>query len=331
MLDLPRIERIRLRGRPRFQRVVGWTLLTPNYELPPRVRIDLEGVEHLPDEPVLLAMNHTDRYNYWPFQYAMWRRGDLPYTATWVKGKYYENPLVSWFFDRCNNIPLPSKGYLIFQDARTVLDRRLTDDEYRVLRDLVDRRRRQQEILEAPDCEPDMHRLLTMPRRDFEPAEEAYADFMERWNDRLMSLVEQRTVEALFEHGNNLIVFPQGTRSLRLLPGKPGLAQFALRHEVPVVPVGSMGSEEVYPGASPWAGGGRILYRIGEPMSVEDAFADCRIEEPYTPFTREADPYADRFERATERITLAINELLEPPYQLADEEDDERRRADRFI
>ncbi|UCE87835.1 MAG: 1-acyl-sn-glycerol-3-phosphate acyltransferase, partial [Deltaproteobacteria bacterium] len=155
---------------------------------------------------------------------------------------------------------------------------------------------------------------------------------MQRWNDRLMGLVEKRTLEALFRNDNNVIVFPQGTRSKRLLPGKPGLAQFALRHEVPVVPVGSMGSENAYPGASPWAGGATCVYRIGTPLTVEDALADCRIEKPYAPFTREADVYADRFARATQRITAAIDDLLEDAYTLAAEhEADARPRADRLI
>jgi hypothetical protein len=33
-------------------------------------------------------MNHTDRYNYWPFQYQLWK-WQYPYTTVWAKGKYY--------------------------------------------------------------------------------------------------------------------------------------------------------------------------------------------------------------------------------------------------
>src|SRR5690606_29201 len=85
MLDLARLERIRLTPSPRFQRVVAYALLRPNYELPPRVDIVFEGQEKVPNEPVIFAMNHTDRYNYWPFQYSLWRRTGR-FTATWVKG-----------------------------------------------------------------------------------------------------------------------------------------------------------------------------------------------------------------------------------------------------
>jgi 1-acyl-sn-glycerol-3-phosphate acyltransferase len=331
VIDEGHLTRLKLSARPFGQRFFGSIFLMPNYNMPPVTRIVLEGVENIPeDRSVLFAVNHTDRYNYWPFQYKMWQERLPHYTATWVKGKYYENKWLGWFFDQCNNIPLPSRGYLILQDARAVLHSKLGDDDYRVLRDLVDGRLEQGELSDSISA--DVRRLLTEPRHDFQPADETYATYMHRWNDRLMGLVEQRTLQALFEHHNNVIVFPQGTRSLRLLPGKPGLAQFALRHDVPIVPVGSMGSEHAYPGASPWAKGATCLYRIGKPLSVDDALADCRIDKPYAPFTREADEHSECFERATERITAAIDELLEDPYKMATETDgDARSRADRLI
>lgn len=331
MIDEGHLTRLRLWKRPLGQRVFASIFLMPNYTLPPVTRIVLEGVANIPrDRAVMFALNHTDRYNYWPFQYKMWRQGNLPFTTTWVKGKYYENKWLGWFFDQCNNIPLPSRGYLILQDARAVLHHKLNDREYRMLRDLVDGKLQQADVADAVGA--DVRRLLTEPRRDFQPADESYAAFMQRWNDRLMGLVEKRTLEALFRKHNHVIVFPQGTRSKRLLPGKPGLAQFALRHEVPVVPVGSMGSEEAYPGGNPWARGATCLYRIGRPLTVDEALADCRIEKPYAPFTREAEIYAERFERATARITAAINELLEDPYKMDEaSEDDARPRTDRLI
>ncbi len=331
MIDEEHLTRLKLSERSFGQRVVASIFLMPNFNLPPRTRVVLEGIESIPrNRSVIFALNHTDRYNYWPFQYAMWQRGDLPYTTTWVKGKYYENKWLGWFFDQCNNIPLPSRGYLILQDARATLGRRLADGEYRVLRNLVDGSLEQGALPESTSA--DTRRLLDTPRRDFRPAEETYAAFMHRWNDRLMGLVERRTLEALRERRNNLIVFPQGTRSIRLIPGKPGLAQFALRHEVPVVPVGSMGSEDAYPGGNPWAKGATCRYRIGKPLTVEDAFADCRIEEPYAPFTGGAEAHRACFERATERITAAIDDLLEEPYKMSAEGDgDARARADRLM
>ena len=68
MLDISRLERIKLNGNPLIQRGVARLLLGPNFNLPPRVQIDFEGVDRIPSGPVVFAMNHTDRYNYFPFQ-----------------------------------------------------------------------------------------------------------------------------------------------------------------------------------------------------------------------------------------------------------------------
>ena len=102
---------------PIGQRLVAYLLLGPNYHLPPAVDVVFEGTEHVPEEPVIFAMNHTDRYNYWPFQWQLWREG-RGFTATWVKGKYYENRLLGAFMDSMNNIPLPSRGYVFSSQFR---------------------------------------------------------------------------------------------------------------------------------------------------------------------------------------------------------------------
>lgn len=331
MIDTRELEKLTLRRRSYGQMMIGTFFLGPNYNLPPRTRIHLEGLENVPlDHTVIFAMNHTDRYNYWPFQYKMWSLHRFPYTTTWVKAKYYGNRAISWFFNRCNNIPLPSKGYLIFQDGFTALQRKLVNDEYRILRDLLDGTLDYKGM--ADNVTEPLRRMFSQPRRDFNPEHENWTSYLQRWNDRLMKLVETRTLQALGPNFNNLIVFPQGTRAKRLQPGHPGLAQFALRHEIPVIPVGCMGSEDVYPGTSPLAKGGDILYRLGKEMTFADAFADCRISEPYIPFTRDVAPFGEEIQRATERITLAINDLLDAPYKLlSDTVEDNRAKAEQLI
>ena len=63
MLDLPRLKRIRLMKRPIGPVFFGHTVLTPNYNHLPGIDIRLEGIENIPDEPVIYAMNHTDRFH----------------------------------------------------------------------------------------------------------------------------------------------------------------------------------------------------------------------------------------------------------------------------
>ena len=138
MLDLNRLRRIHPRQPPWGQMAIANLAMPLDYRWPTRTRIDLEGLERLPrDRRVFLAMNHTDRYNYWPLQYALYRNG-RGFAATWVKGKYYENELLGWFMDQTTNIPLPSRGYVLTTEFRRVMKRAPDEGEYRTLRDALD-------------------------------------------------------------------------------------------------------------------------------------------------------------------------------------------------
>ncbi|MFU8804899.1 MAG: hypothetical protein ACNA8W_13885, partial [Bradymonadaceae bacterium] len=139
MLTLDVMNEIRLSKRPIGQLAMAGLVLTPNFNLPwTKTDIELEGFENIPtDRPVIFAMNHTDRYNYWPFQYRLWRDHGI-YTTTWVKGKYYNNKAVQRFMVATSNIPVPSRGYLITADAVTLLKRPPAEQTYRLLRDAID-------------------------------------------------------------------------------------------------------------------------------------------------------------------------------------------------
>jgi 1-acyl-sn-glycerol-3-phosphate acyltransferase len=326
MLDLPRLERIRLSARPRVQRLLAVAMLTPNYRLPPRVRIEVEGREHLPDEPVIYAMNHTDRYNYWPFQYWLWRN-ERRYTATWVKGKYYEHAFMARFMELTNNIPAPSLGYAITKDFLAVTGRTPNDDEYRALRELC--------AGASVDRTAIPRAMLTTPRNllglDFDPAGEDYAAAMAR----LMRTMTERFVELnaeCFDKGLDLLVFPQGTRSIRLSRGRIGLAQVALRFDRPIVPVGCSGCDKVYPGGSPWAKGGTITYRIGAPLDRQD-LARYALPDGCDPFAAELPGSArSTMQALVDDVMDRINELVDPPYRYGeDRTGDGVRGAGRFV
>ena len=63
MLDLARLDRLKLVRRPFSQRFFGQALAA-NYRWFPGVELDFENDDRIPDRPVIYAMNHTDRYNY---------------------------------------------------------------------------------------------------------------------------------------------------------------------------------------------------------------------------------------------------------------------------
>lgn len=308
MLDLPRLERIRLSRRPRIQRVVGWAMLVPNYEALPGVRITLENAERLPEGPVFYAMNHTDRYNYWPFQYRLWRSHDR-FTATWVKGKYYQNAFVGKFMELTNNIPTVSRGYLISRDFLNTMGRPPTDQEYAALRALVESRGRDETGAPAEI----FRTARDMLGRTFDPEREHYGEAIHALFRAMMRRFVALNAEAM-ELGLDVLVFPQGTRSIRLSKGHTGLAQMALALKKPIVPVGCSGSDVCYPSGAPFAKKGRIVYRLGQPISYEE-MKPFHVPD-FEPFTPEAEEtHKERFQGLVDVVMDRINGLVDEPYK----------------
>lgn len=328
MLDLARLKKLKLNKKPLGQIIVAETVMRADFSFPRRTEIILEGTGNIPAErPVFFAMNHTDRYNYWPFQYQMYRHGGLRYTATWVKGKYYENGVMARFFDATNNIPVPSRGYVITTEYRKVMKRPPDDEGYRVLRDIVDGKA----LPELGSLSEDVRTFITR----FAPTATDTQSFREAFDalfDAMMRELVRLNRAALFTHDLNILVFPEGTRSLKLARGFTGLMQMAQHVGIDIVPVGCNGSDKVYPGNSPLAKGGRIVYRLGAPLSLDGPeLSPFRVKADYTPFTREAsEKHGAEFEGATKVVMKKIAELLDPEY-LGDGEAATSEGVRRFI
>lgn len=329
MLDLERLRKIKLARRPIGQVVVANTLLLADYHLPQRTEIVFEGVENIPtDRSVIFAMNHTDRHNYWPFQYKMYRMG-LPFTATWVKGKNYENPVVAWALDKCNNIPLPSRGFVIATEFRKANGRSPNEAEYRLMRNLVDRRTQ----MDAPRPGVD-GASVTAFIQTFGGSNEV---FLERFDELFEAMIRESlrlSRVALQEEGNNLLVFPQGTRSIRLLRGRTGMMQAAWHLGHPIVPVGCNGSDKCYPGMSPFSKGGRVVYRIGKPLELDGPeLSRFSVPADVLPLVRSAtEQYGDIYQAGIDVVMAHIDKLLDPPYQFAgDTSEDSAKGINRFV
>jgi 1-acyl-sn-glycerol-3-phosphate acyltransferase len=313
MLDLERLRRMRLATRPLGQLVMANAGLGVDYRFPRRTEIVFEGEENVPrDRGVFFAMNHTDRYNYWPFQYWCYRRG-LRFTATWVKGKYYENKALGVFMDSMNNIPLPSRGYVIASEFRKACRRAPSPDEYRLLRDLVDGERDPHAPLSS-DASNELRAFL-------EPDERG--PFLVRFDalfDEMVDQVIRLNREALFEKELNVLVFPQGTRNKRLLPGHTGLAQMSQHLRAPIVPVGCNGSDRCYPGNSPFSKGGHIVYRIGAPIEADGPeLAPYVVPQAVRPLSREAAGYEEQYREITRVVMEKLDGLLDPEYRFSED------------
>lgn len=321
MLDLARLKRIRLMKRPIGQVIFGHAVLAPNYNFLPGIDIRLEGLENVPDEPVIFAMNHTDRFNYFPFMYKMWKLEER-YMTVWVKGKYYEEPIVATFMELTSNLPTVSRGYLITKDFTLTMGRRPTDAEYETLRTLVNREAAPDQDSSTVDVSGIPSELFDTKRNilgvDFDPEECSYAVGINRVFDRMMREFV-RLNEQSFELGLDLLVFPQGTRSIRLPKGRIGMMEIALRYEKTIVPVGCNGSDLVYTGSLPIGKAGTIVYRIGEPITYED-LSEFHIDEDYQPFTAQAEhEHREKFQGAVDLVMDRINDLLDPRYQFSED------------
>ena len=333
MLDLKRLQRIKLSPKPLGQRTIASLALTPNYRLLPKVDIVFENAAHTPQRSVIFAMNHTDRYNYWPFQYKWWQDHGR-FTATWVKGKYYENSVVATFMEHTNNIPTVSRGYLITKDCTQTLGRLPSDAEYRALRSWVDAESAG-EPLNSEQLAVIPESLRTKARdilgHDFRPEEQNYASAINRLFSEMMRHFVALNHQALDKH-LDILIFPQGTRSIHLSEGHIGLAEIALLFKIPIVPVGCSGSDKLYPGALPWARRGQVVYRFGEPIHYQDT-SEFHIQEAYEPFTPTTETrYRKQFEGLTSLVMKRINDLVDEEYRFATEGSQALvQGSDRFI
>jgi 1-acyl-sn-glycerol-3-phosphate acyltransferase len=321
MLDLPRLKRIRLMKRPIGQVFFGHTVLAPNYNLLPGVDIRIEGIEKIPKGPVIYAMNHTDRFNYFPFMYRMWKLKDR-FITVWVKGKYYEGPLVGTFMELTSNLPTVSRGYIITKDFTLTMGRRPKQDEYDALRDLVNKEAAPDQDASTVDVSA-VPRELLETRRDilgveFDPSECSYSVAINRVFTAMMAEFV-RLNERSFDLGLDLLVFPQGTRSIRLPRGRIGMMEVALRYKKTIVPIGCNGCDHIYTGSLPIGKSGTIVYRIGDPIRYED-LSEFHIDEDYAPFSAEAEhKHRDKFQGAVDLVMERINDLLDPEYQFSDD------------
>ena len=323
MVTVERLRRLQLTPRPRAQRVLAALLMHLDYRFPRRTEIVVEGMEHvLEGGPAFLAMNHTDRYNYWPFQCALHMHGR--YTTTWVKGKYYDSTPIGMFMDQMSNIPLASRGYVIATAWKQAGMGRLDGDTYRTLRDVVDGTG----SLEAALARGEAARSFIQAHGG-----QGFGEHMQERFRVLMDEVMRLNQQAL-DIGLYVLVFPQGTRSTRLSRGHTGLMQVAQHLGAPIIPIGCNGSDHLYPGDLPFSKGGRVVYRCGPPLHLDGPeLGEHRVNERFTPLTRAATAaHGERFQAATDVVMDHIEQLLDPPYRCAvDQASDGVSGVDRFV
>lgn len=305
MVDIEHLKKITLVSKPFVHRVLADLLLWPNYHLFAKVDIKIENIEQIPrDETVIFAMNHTDRFNYWPFQYKLLRAKVFPFTTVWVKGKYYKNKLLAKGLDINHLIPVPSMGYLIEEYYHKRFNKKMDKGLYRTVRDIIEGK-----IAEIGPSERTAVEAIQAMGENF-------SAFIHEQYDGIMERVAELSRMALFEKKLDVIIFPEGSRSVTLSEGKTGLAQLALHTEKKIVPVACNNSDEIYTGSLPFAKSGCVTYRVGEPLSVHDKLKPFRITEPFRLLSRESQKrYCAQFEGVTRIVMESIEAMLDEKYK----------------
>jgi len=224
------LESIQLREKPVRQRVVQELITGANLRFFPGIDVIFEGKENIPSEgPFIIAMNHTDDYNYLPLTLDLTRSG--LYTAVWIKDKNFDNAAQRAFFDFMGMIPVTPAGAFL---------KRLYKSQFGGDAVISFAGKKYQQVKDVFD---EKIRVEVVSKKDLD-VESAY--FLRRIEDirfyhqALMHKVAELTQDA-FDKGLYLLVFPEGTRCVKLGEGRTGLAEVALHTELPVIPIGCNG------------------------------------------------------------------------------------------
>ncbi len=297
------------------------------FKTSPRTRVEMHNLEALPSRPVIIAMNHTQFYDFLPLRAPLLFKGQR--FVSWVKARAYRNKYASGFLMRTGNIPICSKGYIVASDFYELFERAPTDDEYEALRVHL------KDNLPFPEDNAIFERLQFEPRtilgRTYDPDKETWREAIREVFYEFMQITLEKTRRCV-ERGDHVHVYPQGTIAPRLISGKTGIIQTALALDLPILAVGVSGCREAYIGGTPFTKrDSRFIVRF-----ADEPYIVPRDEFPpnYRPFHPDDElTHRPKLQHHVDRVMDQLNELVEPHYQWADEAELEevKRGVERFF
>jgi 1-acyl-sn-glycerol-3-phosphate acyltransferase len=266
-------------------------------------RVTFEGFDGLPSRPALIATNATQKYDFLPIRAQLLRRR-VP-TVTLTKGKNYHHPVSAFLLGRLGVVPLASRGYLLVVDFLATIGRRPTEDEYRTLRNHVDRGVPLPEGETTRRLESTARALLGHP---FAPGGERYRDLIRRVYAAVMAQTLRLTGEAVAA-GHHVHIYPEGTVSSRMGQGRTGAVQLAWALGLPIVPAGISGCRGAFVGQAPLLRGGKISVRFGHPYALPATLLPADFI-PFDPEHEQRNHGA--LQRATGALMARIEGLVDP-------------------
>ncbi len=287
----------------------AWTTMTlalgsAAMRFPKKVALELDGPPPDPASPVIFAMNHTHEFDFLPVRHFFHARGHA--MVTWIKTRAFQDRAMRVYLERTGNVPLTSRGYLVSADYRAVFGRKPTEDEYRLLRRHVD------EAHPLPDEPAPLWEALTRAPRmlldtHFDPEKTSYRDATRNAYFDYMSATLACARRAM-SAGQHMHIYPEGTYSSRLGPGRTGLVQAALALQLPIVLLGLSGMNRVFKRDLPLSRGGALGLRWSAPFRVDPELVppDFRAFHPDDEETHKVALQAE-----TDRIMDRLDALLD--------------------
>jgi 1-acyl-sn-glycerol-3-phosphate acyltransferase len=266
-------------------------------------RVRLENLEALPRQPVLIATNSTQKYDFLPIRSGLRREG-VP-TVTVTKGKNYHQPVMGFLLKRLGVVPIASRGYLLLVDFVSTVGRRPTDEEYRALRSHVDEG--------TPLPEGEVSQRLESTAREllgyrFDPGAGSYRQLIRRVYAAVMGQTLRLSREAV-EAGHHVQMYPEGTVSSRISEGRIGAVQMAWALKLPIVPAGMSGCRRAFRGQVPLLRGGEISIRFGRPYELPRDL----LPADFVPFDPEHEArHKSALKEATYDLMSRLDGLVDP-------------------
>jgi 1-acyl-sn-glycerol-3-phosphate acyltransferase len=274
------------------------------------IRVDVAGPREF-TEPVLFAMNHTHYFDFMQSRLALFRQCGLK-TTSFVKPRAFQQRLAGAYVKTVGGIPIASRGYIISADFAQLHGRTLEEEEYRLLREHLN--------TGTPlPSSPVYDALQTVPREmlgaTFDPAQGDYRGALSACYAKAMAVTIALAQEVVHA-GHCLHIYPEGLYSSRLSKGRTGTVQLAAALNIPIVPVGFSGMNELFAGRRMMPHTkGVLTMRLGEPYRIQRAeFRD------FTPFdSREEARLQPVLEEETQALMQKINDLVEPQCKWGDD------------
>ena len=266
------------------------------------VKVEIEDFPEI-TTPVLFAMNHSHYFDFMQSRRAMFKQKGV-LTTTFVKVRAFQNRLEGAYIKSMGNIPTISRGYLLSADFAELHQRKLDENEYRVLRSHIN--------IGDPLPDGPVFRALQETPRDmlgfgFDPQKMTYREAVGSCYSQAMATTISlaRKVTAA---GHCMHIYPEGLFSSRLSRGRIGAVQFALALDLPIVPVGFSGMNQLFPRKKMVpCKRGVLAMRFGKPYRIDPArfkgFTPCSPDDELR--------FKDALEDETHQLMNRINALLD--------------------